>query len=73
MVKIIGRKGCTNCLIAKKQLMRAKVEFEYLDLDTLENKDDCIAKAKKNGISTLPFILKDDKFVDLKSIISNTR
>lgn len=70
MIKLVGRKGCTNCLIAKKQLMRAKVEFEYLDLDTLENKEELIANAKENGIGALPFIIEDEKFVDLKSLVN---
>lgn len=70
MLKLIGRKGCTNCLIAKKQLTKAKVEFEYLDLDTLDNKEELIGKAKDNGISALPFVMKGEEFVDLKSALS---
>ena len=71
MITIIGRKGCTNCLVAKKQLTRAKVEFEYLDLDTLDNKDELVAKAKDNGIGALPFIMKGEEFIDLKSAVNN--
>ena len=69
MIRLIGRKGCTNCLVAKKQLTKAKVEFEYLDLDILDNKEELIAKAKESGIGTLPFVMKDGQFIDLKSII----
>ena len=70
MIKLIGRKGCTNCLIAKKQLTRAKVEFEYLDLDTLDNKEELISNAKENGIVSLPFVMQDEQFIDLKSLVN---
>lgn len=71
MVKIIGRKGCTNCLIAKKELTRDKIQFEYLDLDTLENKEELIAKAEKKGIKTLPFFIKDGNVVTKEELKDN--
>lgn len=72
MIKIIGRKGCTNCLLAKKELTKDKVQFEYLDLDTLDNKEELIAKAEKRGIRALPFFIKDGEIVTKEELKDNT-
>lgn len=70
MIKIIGKKGCSACMMAKKVLQRNKVEFDYLGLDEMTNEEQSnwIVKAREKGISSLPFILKDDKFVELKEV-----
>ena len=75
MLKVVGRKGCTSCLITKKTLVKNKVEFEYIDLDLLSEKEknNYIEKAKEYGTMSLPFIIKDDVFVDLKEAVDSVR
>lgn len=71
MIKVIGRMGCSACLMTKKVLTRNKIEFNYVGLEEMskEEQDNLILKARNNGVSSLPFIIKDGEFVDLKEVI----
>lgn len=75
MIKIIGRTGCTSCLMAKKLLNKNKIVFDYVDLEemTKEDQDEWITKAEESGRLSLPFIIKDGEFMDLKEVIASGR
>jgi glutaredoxin len=68
MLKIIGKNNCPNCDIVKTKLNIKGIEYEYILLEDLENSNELIQSARKNGMLFLPLILKDDELVKLEDV-----
>lgn len=72
MIKVIGKEGCSQCVLVKNLLTSKGVEFNYLNLYTLpqEEQDNYINIAQQKGLMQLPLIIDDNEFVSLQELIS---
>jgi glutaredoxin len=69
---IYGRAGCSKCNIVKDFLHKNKVEFQYVDIESIPMKesDKIINIATENGIFGLPIVNKNGIYIkDIKEIV----
>ena len=71
MIKVIGKENCGACMMAKKVLTRKGVDFEYVHLDELdaEEREVVLKMADKQGMRSMPLIVKDGKLVTLQEVL----
>ncbi len=72
VIVVIGRKGCGKCRLVKKQYESKGVNFNYTDIDFLDDntREEVVKKAKEMGQAKLPIIVKDGMIIeDYKELI----
>jgi glutaredoxin len=71
LLKIIGTKNCSRCVTVKNILTTKGIEFEYFLLDELEStdKEKYTKLAEENNQLQFPFIVKDEKLIDIKEVL----
>ena len=71
MIKVIGKENCGACMMAKKVLTRKGVDFEYVYLDELEEKEreEILRMSDEQGMRSMPLIIKDGKLVTLQEVL----
>ena len=71
MIKVIGKEGCSRCLMVKNLLNNKKIEFEYFLLNELsqEEQNNYLKMAKEVGMTNLPLVIKDNKIVEIKEVL----
>jgi glutaredoxin len=55
MIKIYGTEYCSQCKITKNYCERNSIEFEYIDLDSVDNSNEIIGNFK-----SLPIVIIND-------------
>lgn len=69
MIKLIGRVGCDRCDHLKLILQEKNIEFDYVDLDNLDENGDIMMKIKDENVTKLPIIIKDGEIVEEEKIL----
>ena len=70
MLKVIGKNGCSACVVLKEKLTQEGVEFEYVILDEVDNKTrkGYMKKAIQANHMSFPIVLKDDEIISQDEI-----
>ena len=73
MIKVIGTENCNRCMMVKNMLNSTGIKYDYSLFSSLdENYQNTIMDmAKSQGISSFPIIIKDNKIIDVKELMSN--
>ncbi len=67
MLKFYTKKGCADCLLLKRKLENKGVEFEEIDVETLEPQE--IARViQESGKKKMPVLEQEDKFLSDEEI-----
>ena len=68
MIRVYGNKGCVNCEMVKKVLDSKDIDYEYLILDDQDDKDSIINKAEKNGVKSMPVVMRNDNIINWRGL-----
>jgi glutaredoxin len=70
LLKIIGKEGCSRCKTVVSILENKNLEFEYIDIKSLEppKRAQYLREADTKGERSLPILVKNDKVVLLSEI-----
>ena len=73
MIKVIGTENCNRCMMVKNMLNSKGIKYDYSLFSSLdENYQNTIMDmAKSQGIRSFPIIIKDNKIIDVKELMSN--
>lgn len=70
MIRVIGKLGCSNCLITKLTLEKKGIDFTYQLISELSDaeQDELFNKAELANKASMPMILKDNEFIDITEL-----
>lgn len=65
MLKVIGKNGCSACVVLKERLTQEGIEFEYVMFEDIDAKAkrEYVTKSRNAGIQRFPMVFKDDEVV----------
>lgn len=72
MLIVVGREHCMNCIEVKNNLDKQNIEFEYKQLENLNQSelDNYLGLAQEQNVNELPLIINDNKLITLKEVIN---
>ena len=70
MLKIIGTKNCSRCIMIKSILDKKNIKYEYNILEELSEEDinKYIGMAKIAGLNSMPLIIKDGELITIQEV-----
>ena len=68
MLEVYGREGCGRCEMFKIELDDENIDYEYYDLDEIDNEEEIIEKAQSAGITSLPVIIQNQKIISKEEL-----
>ena len=68
MIRVYGNKGCVNCEMVKGFLDSKDIDYEYLILDNQDDKGSIINKAEKNGIKSMPIVMRNNNIINWRGL-----
>ena len=68
LIRVYGNKGCVNCEMVKNVLDSKDIDYEYLILDNQDDKDSIINKAEKNGIKSMPIVMRNNNIINWRGL-----
>lgn len=71
MLRIIGSPNCGQCEMVKRALTNQGVDFTYSLFSEVEDGQDLIDKAIKEGFANFPIILGGDNFMTVSEVIND--
>lgn len=72
MITVVGKQGCSRCVMVKNQLTAKHINFDYksfLDFSQ-DEQDEIITNATNKGLMNFPIIIKNDEVVSLEEVIA---
>lgn len=71
MIKIIGKKNCSACMMVKTIFDNKNIEYIYEEIEKLpqEEQDNIIAKATEQSKLSMPLIIKDGNLYSFQEIL----
>jgi len=71
LLRIIGSPNCGQCEMVKRILKKKEVDFSYSLFTEIEDGQDLIDKAIKEGFANFPIILKGNNFMTISEVIND--
>ncbi|EPY2278037.1 glutaredoxin domain-containing protein [Clostridium sporogenes] len=70
MIKVIGKENCNRCKIVKTILENKNKQFEYIQIESLDEiiQNNYIKLARESNMLNFPIVIVDNKVVDFTTI-----
>ena len=69
MITIIGKEGCSRCKTVENICEKRGIEYSYLEIDNMENRDEIVDMIVKQNKGMYPLLLEGDKVLSLKEVL----